>query len=323
MSSTPIADLSYRNYDGPLEAPGMRWWVISKMSMRLAIKKKGFWVWATLSAYWYFLLGAVFYFMDALGSQLPGAGQSGKNPLLSQIIWRDQFLNSFNISQLLLFILALLIGVGTIANDNRANALLVYLSKPCTKADYLIGKWVGIFLPLTAITAGPTLVFYAYCAMSYQQYGFGNDHWLLLKLMTMCLLPGIFHASVCLGISSLFNQGRLAGATYAGIYFISLTFTATMAVTYAVNAAQIRRGHQALDVPGTITTLYYCSVDGIQQAIAKNILGTNGSPLFPTPNSSQIPAPSLGLFLTLYIGICAVSLLIAWTRVRAVEVIRG
>lgn len=323
MSSAPIADLSYRNYDGPLEAPGMRWWVIAKMTMRLGIKKKGFWVWACLSAYWYFLLSAVFYFMDALGSQLPNAGSNGKNMLLSQIIWKDQFLNAFNISQLLLFILALLIGVGTISNDNRANALLVYLSKPCTKLDYLAGKWMGIFLPITAVSAVPTLAFYGYCAMSYQQYGFGADPWLLPKVLAMCMLPGAFHASACLGISSLFNQGRLAGATYAGIYFIGLSFTATMAITYAVNAAQERHGRPGLDVPAVITTLYYCSVDGIQQAIAKNILATDGSPLFPTNRAAQIPAPSLATFGAAYVAICLACLAIAWFRVRAVEVIRG
>ena len=261
--------------------------------------------------------------MDALGTQIPGGGNGAKNPLLSQIIWRDQFLNAFNISQLLLFILALLIGVGTIANDNRANALLVYLSKPCTKGDYIIGKWVGIFLPLAAVTLVPMLGFYAYCAMSYQEYGFGSDHWLLLKLMLVCLLPAALHASICLGISSLFNQGRLAGATYAGIYFIGLSFTATMGVVHAVNAAQVRHGKQAMDVPAIVTSLYYCSIDGIQQAIAKNILNTNGSPLFPTPQASQIEAPSLGLFAALYIGICVVCMLIAWSRVKAVEVIRG
>ena len=96
-----------------------------------------------------------------------------------------------------------------------------------------------------------------------------------------------------------------------------------MGVVHAVNAAQVRHGKQAMDVPAIVTSLYYCSIDGIQQAIAKNILNTNGSPLFPTPQASQIEAPSLGLFAALYIGICVVCMLIAWSRVKAVEVIRG
>lgn len=104
---------------------------------------------------------------------------------------------------------------------------------------------------------------------------------------------------------------------------MGLSFTATMAVVHAVQAAQIRHGREVFDVPAILTTLYYCSVDGIQQAIAKNILGTDGSPLFPTRNAAMIPAPSLTLFASIYVGICLFSMLIAWSRVKAVEVIRG
>ena len=40
QSSSPIADLSYRHYDGPLNAPVARWWSIAKMTIQVAIKKK-------------------------------------------------------------------------------------------------------------------------------------------------------------------------------------------------------------------------------------------------------------------------------------------
>jgi ABC-2 type transport system permease protein len=222
--SNPIADLSYRNYEGVLQPPTWRWWVIAKMVMKTAIKKKGFWTLAVLSAYWYVLLGVVFYFIDTLGSSSPG-GHFLLNQTLSRIVWRDQFLNGFALSQLFLFIIALLIGVGTISNDNRAHALLVYLSKPCTKIDYLAGKWVGIFLVIAAVSAVPTAIFFAYCGLSFSQYGFfSNEPLLWAKLIGIVMLPAAFHASVCLGISSLINQSRLAGAGYAGLYFMSGVF---------------------------------------------------------------------------------------------------
>ncbi|MBI3721471.1 MAG: ABC transporter permease subunit, partial [Fimbriimonas ginsengisoli] len=166
--ASPIADLSYRSYDGPLLPPTMRWWVVAKSVMRLAIRKKGFWVWANLSYYWFIILAAVFYFVDVLAPTLPG----GANPFFSRIVWKDQFLDAFSIAQMFLFIIALLIGAGAIANDNRSNALLVYLSKPCSKLDYLFGKWMAIFLILVAITGVPTLLFFVYGLLSYRHYGF-------------------------------------------------------------------------------------------------------------------------------------------------------
>ena len=122
--------------------------------------------------------------------------------------------------------MALMVGIGTIANDNRANALLVYLSKPCNKKDYLIGKWMGIFLMMMMGIFPAALFFFLYGTLSYRQFGFlSDDPWLLPKVMLIVPLVCAFHASLAVGISSLFNQGRLAGATYAGIYFITNFFT--------------------------------------------------------------------------------------------------
>jgi ABC-2 type transport system permease protein len=320
--SNPIADLSYRNYDGPLDPPINRWWAIAKASMQLSVKKRFFWTLAALAALWYGMLLIIFFFMDVASPVALGA----KNPFFERMIWKDQFLTAFSVSQMALLIIALLIGVGAIANDNRANALLVYLSKPVSRLDYLIGKWLGIFVPFVAITAIPTFAFYAYCFMSYGEYGFyTEDPKLIFRLMLLVLVPGFFHASLALGISSMFSQGRLAGATYAGIYFMSLFFTKAMQVIFFVSSAD---GKQA---PKIVETLYYCSIDGIQIALAKLILGTSGSGLLPaftqgTPNGNNpmaltVPAPSAAPFVIAFFGLSAVSLFIAWTRIRAVEVV--
>ena len=130
--SNPIADLSYRNYDGPMTSPQARWWSIAKQSIQIGVKRKFFSTLAILSAAFYFILLIVFYFVDLAS---PATAEIGaKNPVLLLVKWNEQFLNAFSTSQIWLFLVALLLGAGTIANDNRANALLVYLSKPCTKA---------------------------------------------------------------------------------------------------------------------------------------------------------------------------------------------
>lgn len=318
VPASPIADLSYRNYDGPLDPPSHRWWAITKMCIRLSTKKRGFWIAACISAYWYLILGAVFYFLDIFGQGNAAGG--GKNSFFASVVWKDQFLNAFSISQLLLFIIALQIGAGAIANDNRAKALLVYLSKPCTKLDYLIGKWFGIYIPLTVVCAVPTFAFYGYCLMSYRSYGFlSDDPWLVFKLMGMVLLPGFLHASVALGISSMFDQGRLAGATYAGLYFMAVFFTKAMQVTHNINSIGDRH------VPPIVDTLYYFAIDGILIGLAKIILGTPGSALFPNPGPRfgppPIPIPNPALMWSMFFGISAIFVFIAWTRIRAVEVV--
>jgi ABC-2 type transport system permease protein len=318
--ASPIADLSYRNYDGPLLPPANRWWAIAKLSIQMASKKKGFWIWSALSSYWYLILIIILYVIDLVTPLQPGQ----KNPVLSSFVWKDQFLNAFSLAQLLYFIIALLIGLGTIANDNRANALLVYLSKPCSKIDYIIGKWLGIFIPLTLVTLVPTLLFYLYGIMSYRQYGFfSSDPWLFFKLLAMCCVPGAIHASLALGISSLFNQGRLAGAAYAGLYFIPYFITVAMKILINVGSA---RGS---DVPPLAYKIFYASIDGLQIGLAKVILRTDGSAPFAgfnnNPNrrgfQATIPMPDGPTIFLIALIVCAIGIGIAWRRVRAVEVV--
>jgi len=299
--ASPIADLTYRNYDGPLEPAMNRWWAIAKLSIKLSIKKKGFWLWASMSAFWYVILLIVFYFNDSVTQNVGPAAQ--KLSLMNNLIWKDQFLNSFSESQLFLFILALLTGAGTIANDNRAKALLVYLSKPCSKLDYVIGKWMGIFIPITLVTAIPAIVFYVYCLMSYRALGFWTqDPWLIVKLCLMVLIPGITYSSITLAISSLFQQGRLAGGVFAGVYFISYFVTLAME---GFNASQQMQGQSPPDI---VKNLFYCSVDGIQIGMAKVILGTNGSPKLPFPGQMGknliVPAPSGWIIVPIFLLIC-------------------
>lgn len=320
--SSPIADLTYRNYDGPLAPPLYRWWAIAQMSMRMSMKKKGFWICMALVAIPYLFQMAAFYIMDTFGQNMATMGQ--KNPLLQNMVWKDRVLDGFSYGQLFYFIVALLIGAGTIANDNRANALLVYLSKPCSRLDYIVGKWLGMFLLFTGITILPAMLFYGYCFMGYRDYGFyTEDPMLIFKTLAMCLIPGAVHASLALGISSLFNQGRLAGAAYAGLYFIPLF------ITKAMQFIITGRGQEG--APSMVYRLFYCSVDGIQIGLAKLVLGTDGSSLFGARGGGRggaapmlpppPPAPP-ALFITLMVAIpCVAALLIAWSRIKAVEVV--
>ena len=308
-AASPIADLTYRGYDGPMNEADRRWWAIAKMTMRMGIKRKGFWVCSVLSGWYYVVMMAVFYFVDVLTANIGTA----QNQFLKTIVWKDQFVAGFSTAQLLLFIVAMIIGIGTIANDNRANALLIYLSKPCTKVDYLVGKWVGLFIPLYCVALVPSLVFYGYIAMSFRDYGsVSSDPWLPLQLLVMAALPAFLMASLCVGISSLFREGRLAGATFAGVYFMTNLFTHMMAgVFIMVGESRVVRD------------LFYASVDGLSIAMAKFVCVTDGSSMIMEKGqqASNIGRPDAFLAILAFFGLSAFSVLVAWLRIKPVEVV--
>ena len=49
-----------------------------------------------------------------------------------------------------MFVITVYVGAGLIANDRRANALQIYLSKPLMRPEYIAGKLAVLFTFLTA-----------------------------------------------------------------------------------------------------------------------------------------------------------------------------
>ncbi len=321
MNSSPIADLSYRNYDGPLSSTDMRWWVIAKTTILSALKKRSIWVVMTISSWYYVAMIFVLYFSDQLSQRASSvAGGNAPASLASTLIWKDQFLHGFSYGQIWYLMIALIVGAGCVANDNRANALLVYLSKPCTKLDYIIGKWLGVFIVLYTIMAIPALMFFFYGAMSYRQEGFFyDDYWLFLKLPLVLAIGAAVYSSLIVCVSSMFKQGRLAGATVAGLYFITNFFTFIMYIVYVEeHGDSMPAAAHAL-----VGKLSYLSIDGLNIAMSKAILNTSGSTPFGLPGRGAqfVPMPSLIPILAICGIVCGICMLIAWSRIRAVEVV--
>lgn len=327
MASNPIADLSYRNYDGALLPPTNRWWVIAKHMMLIAFKKRSFWWVTAFSGWYYYAMIFILFIVDKFGQNAPPGAPNPRAAFMKNIVWKDQFLHGFSYGQILFLFIAIILGAGAIANDARANALLVYLSKPCTKRDYLMGKWVGVFLPLFFVGLAPAALFYLYGLMSFQADGFfSQDPWLGPQIVAAFAVGAAFQASLIVGISSMFKQGRMAGATYAGLYFISTFFTFLMAIAYVMMTSGGGPRHRTQEAPAaavnTVANLFYGSVDGLSIGATKAIFGTNGTPPFGISAPGRpVPAPPLIPILLIMIGISAICMLIAWRRIRPVEVV--
>ena len=66
-----------------------------------------------------------------------------------------QFLDQ---QEIFVFFITVFAGSGLIANDRRANALQIYLSKPLTRAEYVFGKLVILTTFLLLVTWVPAFV---------------------------------------------------------------------------------------------------------------------------------------------------------------------
>ena len=311
-ASGPIADLSYRTYEGQLDAPTHRWKVIAKQNIYRVIRHKGYWWMFGFGSWYYFIMAVILLFVTLLQT---GGTNFEQNPLL-QIDWTAQYLHGFSFGQMFYMFIGLIAGAGAIANDNRCNALLVYLSKPCTKKDYIIGKWVGVFVPVAAAMLIPALLFYAFGAMNFRDMGFISDDPLLpLRMILIILVGAAFHTSMVLAVSSMFNQGRLAGATYAGIYFLPSFITFFMGIIL----------EEARDAPASLISLaegwFYMSIDGLSIGFAKLILELDSPDLFLNAgNGFNVGRPAPLMVIGVMAVLSTVAVVLIRRRVRAVEV---
>lgn len=300
-SGSPIADLSYRNFEGPLKPRALRWWIVALATLRPAIKKPGFWVLVALSVLPYLLTGFFLYLRSQAG--IPSMGENPDSKY-AVALW-----NALSTQGLFLFLMALTVGSGCIAADNQANALLVYLSKPITKGDYLLGKWMGVFLVLFGLAFVPGFCLYSFCLFSYTSDGFlRDDPVLLMRLLGASLVPAVLHASLIVGFSAWSKTARMAGAFYAGVYFITLTIAAALSP-------------HTLDGDTLTTTQQltrHLSVDGIIKGVSQGIYRITHGPM-----GINLGTPPLAPLLLIAIVVCAAGIAAARTKVRAVEVIGG
>ncbi|MCH7904428.1 MAG: ABC transporter permease subunit [Armatimonadetes bacterium] len=318
MASTggPIADLSYRGYDGQLDPPTKRWKVIAMHGVRTALKQNGrFWFFTGAAASWYYLVMLIVLFvMDQLSmGNASGLGQA--TDFFGGLNWDDQFIQGIGQGCFGWLFAAVAFASGAIANDNRSNAMLVYLSKPCTKRDYLIGKWVGVWIPLTGFMLAPSLIFYVYGAFNYRAMEFiSQDPFMIVKVVMAIAVVSAFYTSIAIGISSLFNQGRMAGATLVGVFIFPYLFVRVMS-GIMLNARGV--DSQLLE------RLSYLSIDRITSGLVKLWLDSDGARFMGGDDGPFISGPpEMMQAYPMIFGIGGLAVWIAWKRIRAVEVVK-
>lgn len=317
-----IADLSYRGYEGAYRPRLLRWWIIAGAWMRLVRRQPAFWAFVAFSM-WPYARAIFFLYLDhnRLLRRPPGAPDVGLMLGIADHTRGQQF--AFQMygaltSQWFLWMLpvALIAGAGSIALDNRAGALMLYLAKPITRAEYLLGKWAGIFVLLGGATLVPQLFLYGYCALSYSGEGFFHDEpFLLLRTLGASMVPAAVHAALLVGFSAWCRTPRIAGAAYGGFYFV-------VSIACQMVWRLLYHGHL-----GKGELVRHLNVHGVIEGVVQNVFGVTihtitGNRRLGIEYVTLAP-PSLAIMAGLCALLVVAALAAASFRVRAVEVVRG
>src|SRR4030095_12524313 len=127
-------------------AKGQAWLVIARAGIRTLLRKRVF-LGVMLVAYLPFLVRSILIYASATFSQVAMLAPTAQT-----------FREFLEQQEIFIFFITIFAGAGLIANDRRANALQIYLSKPLTRIEYVAGKAATLMLFLLAVTWVPALL---------------------------------------------------------------------------------------------------------------------------------------------------------------------
>jgi ABC-2 type transport system permease protein len=207
----PIHDQGYRRYGGQRSLEGRRWLVIVRAGIRTALSKKRFLA-LLLLAYVPFI---------ARAGQIYASTSVPQAAALLQIT-PDTFKDFLQQQSIWAFFITVYVGSGLIANDRRANALQIYLSKPLSRLEYVFGKLAILMTFLLFITGVPGLLLLILQVVFTGETSFltSNLH-LLPAIVLFSLLQSLVFASTMLALSSLSKSSRYVAILYAVVIFMS------------------------------------------------------------------------------------------------------
>src|SRR5688500_10124573 len=228
----PIHDQGYRRYLGNRAAIGKSWKVMASAGIVSMVKKRVF-IGVMLMAWMGFVIRAVQIYLSAVFTQAAFLAPKG-----------ETFREFLDQQGIFVFFVTIWVGAGLIANDRRANALQLYLSKPMTSAEYIAGKLAVLFIFLVAVTFVPAMMLLLTQAAFAGNLTFIRNNIYLLPAITLFSLVQVLLASTTmLALSSMSKSSRFVAVMYAGLFFFTTALFQALRGITGGSSFEIGRAH--------------------------------------------------------------------------------
>lgn len=286
MSSTQIYEQHYRRLDASVPLRSQRWIPIAREGLKALFSRRAYL--ALIAIAWIPVL-----------VRLVQVYITTRFPEARRIVPVDDKLFFDFLSQQMpwMLLMSAYAGAGLVANDMRTGGLLLYLSRPLTLADYILGKVAILFVSLSMVTLVPGLSLF-FVARSLAPDVLGDVSHLLLvpKVIAMGLVLILPTITLVLLMSGLARNPRFAGL---GFFFIFVGSTVAQAIAWRATRSAFA---------GLI------SIQAAMRRVGEGIFGVR-----PAPMTADLPPQLAFVILTLLSLAC---LYVLKTRVRAVEVVK-
>ena len=212
----PIHTQNYRHWDGTLKPHNYtRWWIIAKAELKLLTQRKIVRLIVAIPPIIYILYhGILIYILNYLPEEMPLPIEVDSGFFQGFLFRITPFPSGFLVALVLIFG-----GSGLISNDLKHNALSLYLSKPISWVDYLIGKFAAIAILIGCLTLIPGLLLFLEQLLLSDISFLKENYWLPISIIVYSVIITVSSSLLMLLFSSLTKSSRYATIGFCAVWF--------------------------------------------------------------------------------------------------------
>ena len=217
----PIHTQDYRHWDGTLK-PRHWWWIIAKAELKLLAQRKIVRLIVAIPPLIHIIVQAMLiYITNQVPDEMRETLPFGINAeFFQKFLFRlAPTLTAPIPSVMLIALIVIFGGSGLIATDLKNNALSLYLSKPISWIDYLIGKFAVIGILLGCLTVVPGLLLFLEQALLADISFLKENYWLPFSIIAYSVLIVLSAGLLILLFSSLTSNPRYATIGFCAVWF--------------------------------------------------------------------------------------------------------
>lgn len=294
---------TYTRYDGALTDPRFRFLVLTRYSFE-ELRRRRFLSLVTLSSSIWPLLCGVFIYLH---HNLSAIKLMDINPAKLIPINAVFFLTYLGVQSMFAFFLAAFTGPGLVSPDLVNSALPLYLSRPFSRAEYVLGRFCVLFFLLSGVTWAPGLLLFL--LQAYLEPGWGWENLRIAGgLFFGSLIWIVLLSLLALALSAWVKWKPVAGALMFGVFFVAGAFSA------AINEILRTKWGHLLNISHLIGSVWLTLFE-------EPLKRGQGAAFFRVARGGiEIPVWCCWAAL---IAVCAICLYMLSRRIRGFEVVRG
>jgi len=294
---------TYRPYNGALTSPVSRFLVIPRYAFE-DMQKSRFLTIFFLASFIYPLICALIIYVQHNASALNLLGVQNANRLISINV--TFFMSLLGWQSMLALFLASFTGPGQVSPDLANNALSLYLARPFSRVEYVLGKMAILLALMSAMTRVPGLLLFGLEGYMEGWQWMRDNARLAAGLFVGAWVWILLLALLALALSAWVKWKPAAGALIFGVFFVAGGFGAT------INAVQRTRWGHLFNISELIGSIWVQLFEGKTHI-------TNGAVFFRVIEGEELPLWCCWASLAV---LCLICLYMLARKVRGAEVVR-